>query len=157
MRRAFIGLVLFALALGAMTAEWSSMAAAASGVSCTKLSANYDKAGNGTVSGCSDAANTGGMGTFPNSSAAGEEGTITWADGKGSTTIEANSSTVTTNNCPSPSTQTEFEVTGAVTGGTGAARRSIKKGWTLQEFVCLKGSGKITLAPGTTFDIGPDA
>jgi hypothetical protein len=43
MRRAFIGVFLFALVMGAMTAEWSSMATAASGVACTKLSANYDK------------------------------------------------------------------------------------------------------------------
>jgi hypothetical protein len=157
MRRAFTGVILLALSIGAMTAGWSGVAAATSGVACTKLSANYAKSGNGTVSGCSDTANTGGMGTFPNSSVDSGEGTITWAAGKGTTRIEVTSSTMPTNSCPSPSTSEEFEVTGDVTGGTGAARKSIKKGWTLEEFVCWKGSGKITLAPGTTFDIGPGA
>ena len=42
-----------------------------------------------------------------------------------------------------------------VTGGTGAAKKSIKKGWTSQSYVCYNPTtNKLSLAPGTTYQIG---
>ena len=49
----------------------------------------------------------------------------------------------------------EEESTGTITGGTGVAAKSIKKGWTFQIFICADlTTGVLSLAPGTTFQIG---
>jgi hypothetical protein len=54
----------------------------------------------------------------------------------------------------SPKTDTEVKVTSTVTGGTGAAVKSIKKGQSSTIYVCYNASTKkVTVAPGEKFQI----
>ena len=106
-----------------------------------------------TISGCSDTANTGGGGTT-NGSASATTGTIKWKGGKGTTTLGSLATTVVSPDA-CPGSDLEEETTGVVTGGTGAALKSIKKKWTTQSFVCYDPSNNdLTLLAGTKYEIG---
>jgi hypothetical protein len=137
----------------------SASSPATGGVSCSKLAANFLTGTTGTLSKCTDTANTGGKGKFPIAALTSGSGTITW-NKTGTTTLTGVTATQVTNDtCPvaaDGTQETEFTVTGNVTGGTGAAKKSIKKGWTIAATVCvdLAGTGKVILLPGSTFQIG---
>lgn len=162
MRRALGLVALCALPLSVLSVSLAGTASAvspATGVSCKKLSGNFLTGTTGKVAKCTDTKNTGGKGKFPIGSLSSGSGTITW-NGTGTTTLTGVTATaVTPDTCPLGSTGTqdsEFTVFGNVTGGTGAAKKSIKAGWTLAATVCvdLAGSGAISLLPGTTLQIG---
>jgi len=144
------------LPVAALTIGSASMAAAASGVTCSKLAVSLTT-GNATLSGCTDPANTGKSGTIPISELAGgvgSMGTITW-HGTGTTTItETAFNTITPDKCPTG--YTEYEAEATITGGTGVALKSIKKKWTFQAFVCANlTTDKFALLKGTKVEIGP--
>jgi hypothetical protein len=152
MRRVVSVVALMSLPLAALTVGWSGVAGAATGVACSKITGGI--AGTtGTLSGCTDTANTGGKGTFPISALTGGSGSITW-NGTGTTALSGVTATaVTPNKCPSG--DTEYKVSGNVSGGTGKALKSIKKGWTLSAYVCVTSSGKFSLLKGQKVNIGP--
>jgi len=158
MRRAIGVVALMVLPVSVATVGFASMAAAASGVSCSKLVVSLTT-GNGKLSGCTDPANTGKTGTFPIAtlvSGVGSTGTITW-NKTGTTNITVTTfGTVTPNACPTG--YTEYEAMATITGGTGEAAKSIKKKWTFQAFVCVDASSapiSIELLPGSKVEIGP--
>jgi hypothetical protein len=134
---------------------FAGTAAAAGGASCSTLGGSVSSTGavKGKLSGCTDTKNTGGKGTFKNKEGA-TTGSITW-NGTGTTTADNITDTpVSPGTCPSG--DEELEVTGTITGGTGAAAKSIKKGWTFQAFVCANlTTGAISLAPSTLWEMGP--
>jgi len=145
------------LPISAATFGFASMAAAASGVTCSKLAVSLTT-GNATISGCTDPANTGKSGTIPISELAGgtgSMGTITWHGTVGTTTItETAFNTITPDKCPTG--YTEYEAQATVTGGTKTSLKSIKKKWTFQAFVCANlTTDKFMLLKGTKVEIGP--
>jgi hypothetical protein len=122
-------------------------------ITCNKWTGSLE-GGTGTLSGCSDKANTGGSGTFPPSSVEEASGTITWNE-TGTTDLDD-----FIGNGVSPSackhSNPEDQVTGDVSGGTGAAATSIPDGDTLTVYLCINPStGEVTLAPKTKFTIAP--
>lgn len=153
MRRLLLAGVMLAFPLGGALV-FAGTANAASGVSCSTLGGSISSSGvvKGKLSGCTDPANTGGKGTFKSTEGS-STGSVKW-NGTGTTTADNITDTpVTPNTCPS--SETELEVTGDITGGTGAAPKSIKKGWTFQAFVCADlTTGAISLAPGTSWEMG---
>lgn len=163
MRRVLGVVALCALPISVLSVSLAGTASAASpataGVICKKLHANFLTGGTGKIAKCSDTANTGGKGKFPVASLMSGSGTITW-NGTGTTTLTGIVATsVTPDTCPvaaDGTQESEFTVTGNVTGGTGKAKKSIKAGWTLASTVCvdLAGTGAVTLLPGTTLQIG---
>jgi hypothetical protein len=154
MRRLALLFALLTVPISSLCVALAGPAAAAAGVttSCSKLTGSLT-APKVTLSKCNDTANTGGRGTIPTSSIEAGAGTITW-NGTGKTKVDDITIAATsTNACPKGST--EEEVTGNVTGGTGAAVTSIKKGYSLQAFVCANSStASISLAPGTKVNFG---
>jgi hypothetical protein len=152
MRKLILATSLAALTTLGAGVAWTATASAASGVACTKLTANVNKS-KGTISGCSDTANTGGKGTFSLTTLASGSGTVTW-NKTGTTKVDKGTfTTVSPSACPTG--DTEYSATGDVSGGTGKAVKSIKKGWTYQAFVCLNPStGAITLVKGTDMHFG---
>jgi hypothetical protein len=163
MRRWLLAGAMLVLPIGAALAV-TGTASAASGVSCSGLSGKVNStslSATGKLTGCNDTANTGGKGTFKGSETA-TTGSITW-NKTGTTTFGSVAYNPTsTNTCPSTSTETneaEEYVTGTVTGGTGAAAKSIKKKWTFEAYLCVNentttGALTLTLAPGTDWLIG---
>jgi hypothetical protein len=141
--------------IGVLAYMGTASASNTTGVSCTGLKGTLLK-GKVTIaiSGCNDKANTGGKGT-EKTTELGSTGTIAWSGGEGTTKYDDSSySGVSDPTCPS--TDSEDESTGKITGGTGAAEKSIKKGWSFQAYVCYDAStGALTLAPGTHYLIGP--
>jgi hypothetical protein len=139
---------LCALPISAFTMGFSGTAAAATNVSCSKFTGNLATS-KGSLSDCSDTANTGGGGNITFGSRSGK---ITWK-GTGTTKV---SITFTANNgtdCPSLN-DVEYAVTGATRKSTGAARRSIKKGSGVNALVCVNMStDAFTLVPNTDFTI----
>jgi hypothetical protein len=137
---------------------YAGTAAAATGVTCTKLTGTISGSGSVkvTISGCNDKANTGGGGTETSSETA-TTGKITWKGGKGTTSFkDINSTPVSSGTCPS--TDIEEETVTTVSTGTGAAKASIKKGWTSESYVCYNPNAtknQLSLAPGTKYLIGP--
>jgi len=149
------GVVMAFPIIGSVAAASQAQAAQpATGVSCKTLSGKVNLSTDSakiTLSGCNDTKNTGGKGTSKGSESA-TTGTITW-NGTGTTTLGSE-----TNTPVSPSTcaagDIEEQSSGTVTGGTGAAAKSIKTGWTEQAFVCFNpNTSKLSLAPGTTYQI----
>lgn len=133
----------------------ASAVSPATGVSCTGLTGTINLS-TGVVkskyTGCNDTKNTGGSGKTKTTETA-TTAKITW-NGTGTTTEGSISSTSVTSTCTDPNA-IEEESTGTVTGGTGAAALSIKKGWTFRIFICADlTTGVLSLAPGTTFQIG---
>jgi hypothetical protein len=150
-------LLMVVVALGmpvAATFAITGTAVAASGVSCSSLTGKVNTttlAATGTEKGCTDTANTGGSGKFSGSESS-TTATTKWASG-GTTTFSGIAYTaVSPNACPSP--EIEYEITGTVASDTGKAS-SIKKGWTLQVYICINTSTfKFSLLPGTKVEIG---
>jgi hypothetical protein len=137
------------------TLAFSGQALAAGGVSCTTLSGKVNTttdAAKVTISGCNDTKNTGGKGKTKSSETA-TTSTITW-NGTGTTTLgSATTTPISPGTCPSG--DIEEMTTATVTGGTGAAAKSIKKGWTSQSYVCYDPTtSTLSLLAGTTYQIG---
>jgi hypothetical protein len=119
---------------------------------CKKLTTKNAAGGKivATVSSCTPLAATGGhgSGTFKAGQTSGTlAATIKWANNKGTTSAKVRlTPQATRRRCP-VGTQ-RIKVTGSVTGGTGAAGRTFKKGQPVTGSVCAKTSGA-TLEPGT--------
>jgi len=137
-----------ALIVPASFAGWAAAgpaSAAAAPASCATLSG----AGvTSTLTNCTDPANTGGKGTAVSKVVKGTTGTTTIKWNKtGTTTLTFSYVVVKANKCPKG--QTEIIETGNVTGGTGAAIKSILKGQKTSASVC---EGKsVALLKGTKF------
>jgi hypothetical protein len=119
--------------------------ATAAPVTCSTLSG----AGlTSTLSNCTDAANTGGKGSAVSKVGKGTSGTTTIKWNKtGTTTLSFTYTVVKANKCAKG--LTEIVETGKVTGGTGAAIKSILKGQKTSATVC---EGKtVALLKGTKF------
>ncbi len=148
MRRILFAVAALVIPASAVTLGLSSTAWAGGGTSCSALTGNAS-GGSGSITGCTDLANTGGSGTFPISAFTSGSGTITWATG-GTTsvtvvaTIPKKDERDPHGSCAAGST--EFSVKGKITGSTGSG--SSVKGKIKGE-VCLDGSGNLTLEPGT--------
>lgn len=152
MRKLLLVGALMVLPVSALSIAAASPAfASKTGVKCTSIKGKLTGK-NATISGCNDTKNTGGSGKAPIASLESGSGTVTW-NGTGTTTLANGTFTqVSPNACPTGST--EYEAMLTVTGGTGAAAKSILTGWTVQAFVCVSATGKITIAPGTDVNIG---
>jgi hypothetical protein len=128
--------------------------AAATGATCKKAS---EKTVGGklvfSVAQCTPTAATGGSGSGPVSGAKpGQTSgttnvTVTWAQHKGTTKATVHFKGTTLGQCPVGSTR--LKITGSITGGTGTAFKTIKKGQALSGSVCLAASGSISLEKGT--------
>jgi hypothetical protein len=156
MRRVFGVVALCVLPISLLTVGLSGVASASSpavtGVTCKVLTANLTGT-TGSVTKCNDPTNTGKKGTFLISTLTSGSGNLTW-NGTGSTKLTGVTATpVTPGTCPTG--DTEYTVTGTVAGGKGAAKKSIKKGWTLAATVCIDSNENVTLLAGTTLQIGP--
>jgi len=146
-------LVTVALAVPAsLTTAFAGPAWALTGASCTKLAATAGNPSTGTLSGCSDPANTGKSGKLSSTvSGSSGTGTITW-NKTGTTTTSFTFKVVTPDKCPSGAV--EAKETGTVTGGSGAALKSIPKGQKTSATVCANTSkNTVTLLKGTKFVI----
>lgn len=156
MRRLLLAGVVLAFPLAGLTVGLAGPASASvvnakqPGVTCTKIKANITGT-TAKLKSCSDLPNTGGSGKTTIAALATGSGTITWK-GTGTTTLDNGTFTQVTSTCPN--SETEYEITLDVTGGTGKAAKSIPAGWTMQAFVCIDSSGNVTLLPGTTLNIG---
>jgi len=157
MRRLLLAGAVLAFPLAGLTVGLAGPASASvrnpsTGVSCTKVKGTITGA-NAKLKGCSDTKNTGGSGKAPIAALATGSGTITW-NGTGTTTLGSGTfNTISPDACPTGST--EYEAMLTVSGGTGAAKKSILVGWTVQAFVCVNNStGAISLLSGTDFNIG---
>ena len=107
---------------------------------------------NATLSKCTPVAATGASGTGTFTSSGAPSGTlnitIKWAAAKGTTKANLKFATqASKGKCPAGTTS-RFKITGAVTGGTGVAFKTIKKGQPLAGSVCAGPKG-YTLEPGT--------
>lgn len=157
MRRLLLAGVVLAFPISVLSVSLAGPASASvrnpsTGVTCTKVKGTITGT-NAKLKGCNDLKNTGGSGKAPIAALATGAGTITW-NGTGTTTLANGSFMQTTTNSCAPA-GTEYEATLDVTGGTGAAAKSILVGWTVQAFICVNNTtGKISLLPGTDFEIG---
>jgi hypothetical protein len=162
MRRLLLAGAVLAFPIGALTLGVSGVASASTGThpaakatpfDCTKIKAN-ETSTKAKLKGCGDTKNTGGSGSTPVADFATGMGTITW-DGTGTSTYDNGTFMATsTNSCPSGST--EYEVMADISGGTGAAAKSIPDTFTFQAFVCVNNTtGKVTLLAGTDVEFGP--
>ncbi len=139
-----VGLILAVFSLLVTILGFEGVAAAGSpDVSCPSFTANTS--GHGSVTNCTDVANTGGSGTLV-ISVKSLKGTITW-NGTGTTKYTDKEKTVTPNLCTGGAI--EIASTATVTKGTGAAGKSIKKGNKATTDICYnKTTTVVTLAPG---------
>jgi hypothetical protein len=153
--RALVILAASASLLALPLAAPASAAAKAPG-KCTKL-ATKTVGGNikATLSKCTPTAATGGKGTGAFKSQTGKNAgklgiTITWAAKKGTTKglINFKTSTTSLGKCPAGSTS-RITITGKVTGGSGTAAKTFKKGQPIKGSVCTLKSGSLALEPGT--------
>jgi hypothetical protein len=106
-----------------------------------------------TVSRCTPLAATGGSGTgtFKAGQVSGKlNATIKWAKGKGTTKATVSlAPQATKGKCPAGTTR--IKVTGKVTGGTGAAAKTFKKGQPATASICANAkTGSASLEPGTS-------
>ena len=111
--------------------------------------------GTGTLSGCTDKANTGGSGKFvANTKKSPYSAVITWK-GTGTTTTSLKYSSPTKSICPKGTS--EIVITGTVTGGTKAAIKSIPKNSKVSAIECYDAKAKpavaLTLAKKQLFHI----
>jgi hypothetical protein len=151
-RAAAIAAMVVVSSLGtvAMTTGVASASATTPAVSCTKFSATVK--GTATVSGCTQAADTGGSAKETAVlKGSGGTGTITWATSHGKTITKFTYSSVKPNKCTAGASEIK-EVATVQAGGTGKASNIIKKGQVGTLLLCVKGS-TITLLPGQKFAI----
>jgi len=135
-----------ASSLGTIALSTGVASASAPTVTCTKFSATV--AGKATLGSCNDTKNTGGSGKEV-ANLSKKTAVITW-NKTGTTTTKFTYANVTPNKCPTG--YTEVKETATVTGGTGAAVKSIPKGQVGVLLLCIKGS-TITLLKGQTYKI----
>ena len=107
---------------------------------------------NATLSKCTPLSATGGTGAGTFTSTGAPSGTlnisIKWAAGKGTTKANLKFATqASKGKCPVGSTA-RYKITGQVTGGTGVAFKTIKKGQPVTGSVCVGAKG-YTLEPGS--------
>jgi hypothetical protein len=135
--------------LGSIALVSGTAGASAPTVTCTK--GTISATGSGTITGCSDKANTGGSGKIV-ATLKTKTGVITW-NKTGTTKFKYTYADVKNTAC-SPKTKGSLEVkeTATVTGGTGKAAASIKKGQVATTTICVIG-GKVGLAPGSKYQI----
>ena len=121
---------------------------------CTKLTTKtVGTTLTANLSTCTPVAATGGKGSGTFKSSSGTSGslniTIKWAAGKGTTKASIHFANQTTRGkCAAGATR--IKITGKVTGGTGVAFKTIKKGQPVTGSVCSGPAPKgITLEPGT--------
>jgi hypothetical protein len=156
MRRIFAVVALCALPISILTVGFAGTASAATkpattNVSCSKLKANITGT-TGTLSKCTDTANTGGGGTFPVAALTSGSGTITWDSGHGTTAVTVSASPNGGTACAAG--DSEYAVTGTTGASTGAAKKSIKKKSALNALACVNTTtGAISLVPHTDFTI----
>ena len=148
------GIALALLAVAATASAIGPAGAVTQPGKCTKLTTKSGSAGNivATVSGCTPLAATGGKGsgTFKAGQTSGTlNATLKWANNKGTTSAKVKlAPQATPGKCP-PGTS-RIKVTGSVTGGTGAAGRTFKKGQPVTGSVCANAkTGGASLEPGT--------
>jgi hypothetical protein len=146
-----IRLLAVGLAVGSMTAIPFAEAASAAvvPVTCTKLTAPAPAKGlsTGTISGCTNAAATGGGGKQVTNIAK-LTFVITWNAKKGTTTAKISyKAGPKVNKCAKGSTL--IVATGTTTGGTGAALKAIPKGSKYSESVCYDAKQVTSIEPGT--------
>jgi hypothetical protein len=124
--------------------------AAVTATSCTKVTITTK--GTGTLKACSNAKGTGGSGKLVvNTKKAPYTGTFTWnKTGTTKASLTYAPGAKTSKACPKGTT--EIDVSGKVTGGTGAALKSIPKGAKVSAKLCYKGTS-LTLAPKTKFTL----
>jgi hypothetical protein len=136
------------LTTGAMAS--TAGASAAAPARCSTLVATLK--GVGTVTNCTDAANTGGSGKIVFNITKLTD-VVTW-NKTGTTTLKIAYSAPKVDEPETPAHScakgtTELLITGAVTGGTGAAIKSIPKGSKVSAEICEKTN--VTLELGSTF------
>lgn len=148
-RVAAITAMVAAGSFGSMALATGVAGATAPTVTCTTGSITIT--GSGTISGCSDKANTDGSGKIK-ATISPKKGTITWAGSYGTTTFTYTYVIEKTDTLCTPKTDKEIKETATVTGGTGKAVKSIKKGQVATDYICENGS-KVTLAPGQKYSI----
>jgi hypothetical protein len=158
MRRVLAVVALCALPISILSVGLAGTASAATpkvtaNVSCKALKANIS-GGNGTITKCSDKANTGTKGTFPVAALTSGSGTITW-NGTGTTAVTVTATANPTGTaCTAVAGTVEYDVTGTTGASTGAAKKSIPKKSKLAATACVNTTtGAVTLAPGTDFTI----
>jgi len=122
----------------------ASAAAASSAVSCKKLTGNIS--GNITISKCKPKSKTNKSASAPATSLA-SGGTITWASSGQTTTV---SLTVTQEGTACPKGDTEYVVSGSVTGGSSTYTKS---GDAVAGEACLTGSGNLSLVKKTSITL----
>ncbi len=147
-----VRLVAVALAAGSLMAIPLAEAASAAvvPVTCTKLvaPAPVGNTSTSTLSGCSNAAATGGGGKQVTNISK-KTAVITWNAKKGTTTIAFKyAAAKTKGKCPS-GTIALINATGSVTGGSGAALKAIPKGSKYSESVCYNSKNVTVIEPGT--------
>jgi hypothetical protein len=119
---------------------------------CTKLKTTGTTTIKATLTNCTPTKATGGKGTGTFKSSGKPNGslniTITWANKKGTTKGNILFKTqATKRKCAAGSTR--ITITGKVTGGTGVAFKTFKKGQPITGSVCSHPTKGITLEPGT--------
>jgi hypothetical protein len=130
-------------------------ASAATGAQCKKLS---EKTVGSTihfsVASCTPLAATGGSGTGPVSgtkpgqTSGSVNVTVTWAKKHGTTKANVKFGPTTPGKCPAGTTR--LKITGKITGGSGIAFKTIKKGQAVSGTVCVNAkSGAVQIEPGT--------
>ena len=146
--RAFRVLTVLALVVPASLTAWAApgVASAAAPAMCAGLTANLT--GVGSLSKCTDSANTGGSGKLV-ANLAKKTAVVTW-NKTGTSTFSLVYVTVTKDEkeikgCAKGTTEILFS--GSVTGGTGAAIKSIPKGQKVTAEVCVSKTN-VTLEPG---------
>jgi hypothetical protein len=142
-----------ALVVPASATAWvvAGPASAAVPAKCSVLKATLK--GTGTVSKCTDPANTGGSGKLVANIAL-KTGKVTW-NKTGTSTFSLAYTTVKKDEkeakaCPKGTTEILFS--GKVTGGTGKAIKSIPKGQKVSAEVCVSKT-TVTLEPGTVITL----
>ncbi len=141
-------LTVLALVAPASATVWT-MSGPASATAVISCSVEKGTGLNAALSGCNDPANTGGKGSAVSKVIKGTSGssTIKW-NKTGTTTVAWNYTIVKPNKCAAGFT--EIRETGKVTGGTGAAVKSITKGQSSIGTVCENAKGS-SLLKGTVW------
>ena len=145
-RAAAIAAMVVASSLGTIALSTGVASASAPTVTCTIFSATAS--GKATLNACNDTGNTGGKGTEVANLKA-STAVITW-NKTGTTTTKYSYAAVTPDKCAKGSS--EIKETATVTGGTGAAVKSIPKGQVATLLLCIKGTA-ISLLPGQKYQI----
>jgi hypothetical protein len=147
--RAFRVLTVLALVVPASLTAWAAagVASAAAPATCAGLTSNLT--GVGSLSKCTDPANTGGSGKIV-ANIGKKTAVVTW-NKTGTSTFSLAYVSVTKDEkeakgCAKGTTEILFA--GAVSGGTGSAVKSIPKGQKVTSEVCV-GKTSVTLEPGT--------